>query len=170
MKSSRALYLDRPRLPHKTRPPLSGRVPLYLVMRVRRELWKLRKPSWFAALRRAFWAGCNRFGFKLIHFGVEHSYVQLVAEAEDKEALSRGMQGLAVRMARALNRVLHRRGTVFADRYYATAIETLGAMRAILNIVVQAFRRAPRLPPEPFTSAAGPVERPRTWLLRFVPP
>jgi len=38
-----------------------------------------------------------------------------LVEAEDERALSRGMQGLAVRIARGVNRALERTGRVFAD-------------------------------------------------------
>jgi hypothetical protein len=41
----------------------------------------------------------------------------MIVEAPDAESLGRAMKGLEVRMARALNRLMDRRGPVFADRY-----------------------------------------------------
>jgi REP element-mobilizing transposase RayT len=110
------------------------------MLRVRRDVWSLRTRQCFRALERAFYAGCNRFGFRLIHFSVRHNHVHLIGEADDKEALSRGMQGLAVRMSKALNRLMQRRGSVFADRYYVGVLKTVVAVRAVMDFVLQNFR------------------------------
>ena len=47
-----------------------------------------------------------------------------IVEAPDAVALGRAMKGLEVRMARALNKVMDRRGPVFADRYHAHLLES----------------------------------------------
>lgn len=47
----------------------------------------------------------------------------MIAEAEEKLRLARGVQGLLIRLAKALNRHWHRRkGSVFADRYFSLAL------------------------------------------------
>ena len=48
----------------------------------------------------------------------------MIVEAPDMESLWRAMKGLEVRMARALNKVLRRKGTVFADRFHAHVLKT----------------------------------------------
>lgn len=78
----------------------------------------------FRALKRAFIRGCRRFGFRLIHFSVQRNHAHLIVEAPDARALGRAMKGLEVRMARALNKVMRRRGPVFADRYHAHLLES----------------------------------------------
>ena len=45
--------------------------------------------------------------------------MHFIVEAPDQLALTRAMKGLEVRMTRALNRVMRRKGPVFADRYHA---------------------------------------------------
>ncbi|MFL5310309.1 MAG: hypothetical protein ACJ79H_07660 [Myxococcales bacterium] len=50
--------------------------------------------------------------------------LHLIAEARDAMALARGIQGLSIRIAKAVNRVLGPRGPVFADRYHAHALRT----------------------------------------------
>lgn len=51
-------------------------------------------------------------------------------------ALARGMKGLEVRAARALNRMMGRKGAVFADRYHSRVLkrprETARALRCVL--------------------------------------
>ena len=44
--------------------------------------------------------------------------LHLIVEGDCRTSLSRGLQGLAVRMARALNRHWKRFGSVFADRFH----------------------------------------------------
>ena len=57
----------------------------------------------FPALRRAL-AACSRPAFRLIQFSVQSNHLHLIVEADDTVALSRGLQGLAVRCARVINR------------------------------------------------------------------
>jgi hypothetical protein len=45
--------------------------------------------------------------------------VHLLVEADDKGSLSRGLMGLAIRVARAVNRVLGRKGHVWDHRFHA---------------------------------------------------
>jgi len=105
---------------HLHRPRFNGRRnPVHVTLRVRHQLWSLRSRACFAAVRRAFYAGNGKFGLRLTHFNVLGNHVHMICEATDEKSLSKGMQGLGVRMAKALNRAMdHRKGTVFADRYH----------------------------------------------------
>jgi len=101
-----------------------------------------------------------------------------IVEAPDAESLGRAMKGLEVRMARALNKVIRRRGPVFADRYHAQMTsprEAANAIRYVLeNWVVHATRNGDPAPSgvDPCCSVAwqdcGPplVAQPRWWMLR----
>jgi hypothetical protein len=107
----------------------------------------------------------------------------LIAEAGDREALSRGMQGLLIRIARALNALWKRSGSVFADRFHARAVRTPREVRAALVYVLQNARRhgIQLASIDPFSSGAWfdgwrtklefanglppIVVSPRTWLL-----
>ena len=59
----------------------------------------------------------------------------------DGAALSHGMRSLAIMAARAINRVLGRKGRVFAYRYHATAISSPRQMRNALSYVLNNWRR-----------------------------
>src|SRR5262249_48845284 len=104
---------------HERGTMLKGRFPVDVAGGIEGGGWKLRWRRCFGALGRAFWGGANRFGFRLVHYSVQGNHVHLLVEAEDERALSRGMNGLGVRMARGLNRVMGRTGKVLADRYHA---------------------------------------------------
>jgi hypothetical protein len=84
--------------------------------------------------------GCDRFGFRLVHFSVQHNHLHLVCEAEDERALARGMQGLSIRIARALNRRFERSGRVFADRYHSRPLRTPREVRHALAYVINNAR------------------------------
>lgn len=80
-----------------------------------------------------------------MHVSIQHDHVHLVVEADDRRALSRGMQGLAVASARQLNAALvrdghPRRGQVFPARYHATAITSPRQARSCLAYVLNNWR------------------------------
>ena len=151
---------------------------LHVTLRVRREVWNLRTHRCFRELQRSFARGCERFGFRLIEFSVQGNHIHCIVEAPDEQALWRAMKGLEVRMARALNKVMKRRGPVFADRYHAHLLasprEAAHALRYVLqNWRVHAEREGRPSPVgvDPYCSTAwrsrGPplVAEPRWWML-----
>jgi hypothetical protein len=106
-------------------------------------------------------------------------------EGSCRSALSRGLQGLAVRMARALNRLWRRWGSVFSDRYHDHILrspsEVWNALRYVLCNARKHGGWSSRTRPDPCSSSAWfegwreerpkPIEssitaRARTWLLR----
>ncbi|MEW6073566.1 MAG: peptide MFS transporter [Planctomycetota bacterium] len=88
-------------------------------------------------MRAAFAGGKERFGFRLIHYSVLANHLHLIGEAQNRRALSRGMQGLAVRIAKGLNRHWGRRGKVFADRYHDHILRTPREVRSALAYVLR---------------------------------
>jgi hypothetical protein len=81
-------------------------------------------------------AGANRFGFHLIHYSIQTNHIHWIVEADDEKALTRGMQGLLVRVAKGLNKSWGRKGRVFVDRYHARALKTPREVRNALVYVL----------------------------------
>jgi putative transposase len=110
---------------------------------------------------------------QVVHFSVQGNHLHLIVEAEGQDALSRSMKGLAVRIAVGLNRLIGRRGTVFADRYHAHVLETPREVANTVRYVLQNYRKHSReyLPSgwtDPFASSvAVPLHPPKVWLLRI---
>ena len=166
-------------VPHVARPRLSKHHPVHVTWRMLPHVWNLRSRRSFRLLADAFVRGCDRLGFRLVHFSVQGNHLHLIVEAPDEARLARGLQGLAVRIARRLNRLMGRAGKVFADRYHGhvlrTPAEVARAVAYVLgNFFVHAQRRGERVDPtvaDEYSSAAvvetGPplVVPPRTWLL-----
>jgi REP element-mobilizing transposase RayT len=121
---------------HLRRPSHSYAHPLHITLRVARGIPSLREHSVFVAVRWALARGKQHFGFSLVHFSVQHDHLHLIAEAKDRRALSRGVQGLSIRVARAVKAQLGRRGKLFADRYHARALTTPRTVRLALRYVL----------------------------------
>jgi hypothetical protein len=86
----------------------------------------------------------------------------MMVEAANKRSLSRGMQGLSIRIARGLNRLMRRTGKVLSDRYHARILRSPREARIVLRYVrenhdVHRERWGePRLgEPDPFSSATS---------------
>ena len=67
----------------------------------------------------------------MVHYAVLSNHLHLLVEATDRSALARGMQGLSIRMARALNRLAGRRGRVLRPVF---AVPVLAARSWLLRI------------------------------------
>jgi hypothetical protein len=76
-----------------------------------------------------------------VHFSIQADHLHLIVEARDNGALSRGMQGLAVSIARRVNRLLFRRGSVFAQRWHGRALTTPRSVRHAIAYVLANFRK-----------------------------
>ena len=109
-------------------------------MKLRRGLPRLRVRAAVAVLWACMARGRDRFGFRLCEFSIQGDHLHLIAEAADRRALARGMQGLAVRCARKLNRLWGRKGTVFADRYHDHVLRTPREVRNALCYVLNNAR------------------------------
>ena len=175
---------DRAGVSHDVRAPLAARFPVEVTMRVKPGLPSLRGTKEFGALRAAMSAGCERGGFRLVHFSVQTNHLHFLVEGTCRSTLSRGLQGLAIRMARALNRLWRRWGSVFADRYHDRILrspsEVWNALRYVLCNARKHGAWSSRTRPDPCSSAAwfdgwrevpaesnqsSPTARARTWLL-----
>ena len=153
---------------HGRRPVLKARFPVHVTWRMRAEVWNLRSRRCFTALAGAFWGGSNRCGFRLVHYSVQGNHVHLLVEARDERSLSRGMNGLGVRVARALNRVMQRRGKVLDERYHGRILRTpTEVRRARAYLLGNAEHHYARRGADPYASTA-PVSAPETFLMRRV--
>ena len=131
---------ERARVSHRARPTVAARHPRHVTVRLRDGLPSLRNDVTRRVLERAFTRGAERFGFRLVHHAILSKHLHLVVEASDRRALSRGMQGLLVRVARALNLLWAHAGSVVADHFHARALLTPREVRSALVYVLQNAR------------------------------
>jgi REP element-mobilizing transposase RayT len=175
---------------HAARPALTRHHVALVTSRVLDRVTGLRRKVQWKVVRRSILRGCERFGMRLIEFSVQGNHIHYLCEADDRKALTRGMQGLSIRIAKGLNKALDASGKVFADRYHGRVLETpLEVRRALAYVLNNARKHARSGQPwqgwiDTFSSAPWfggwqvaprprfpdgdqrPVPEPSNWLLR----
>jgi putative transposase len=161
---------------------------MHATLRLRDDVPDIRVRSVYLAIEEAIRAGCDRFGMRVVQHSAQGNHLHFVVEADDERSLSRGMQGLAIRIARAINRAVGRRGKVFTDRFHGRDLGTPTEVRnAILYVLNNARHHSAKAwPPrrvDPCSSAKwfdgwaveveclrldgpSPTTTAKTWLLR----
>jgi REP element-mobilizing transposase RayT len=109
---------------HLARPRFHAPTPVHVTLRIADAIPSLRSARRFAKIKECFARSRGRFGVRLVEYSVLGNHLHMVVEAEDSVSLSRGMQGLCIRLARALNRMLARHGRVFADHFHSRLLRT----------------------------------------------
>ena len=158
------------RTSHAARPRFERTKAVHVTMRMRGHVWHLRSQRCFRLIRACLERARGRFRLRIIEFSVQGNHLHLIVEADGSEALSRGMQGLAIRIAKALNALMERAGRVFDDHYFSRLLETpTELVRAIRYVLQNHAHHFGERGVDPFSSAALPevVELPVSWLFRF---
>jgi hypothetical protein len=172
--------------PREAREAFRPYQPVHVSLRLADHVWNLRSRRSFRIFDAALRALRPRRDFRVVHFSVQGNHIHQVVEAEGASALANGVRAFGIRLARGLNRMMGRRGRVFAGRYHAhvlrTPAEVANAVRYVLgNFASHAARRGERVPQrwsDPYSSAGAnqPVgaqgslfpepatSQPRTWL------
>ncbi len=175
---------------HIPRPRVTKSTPVHVTLKCVEGLPNLREVKYRRIILRVFADEGARKGFRLVHYSIRRDHLHLVCEADETLALSRGVQRVASRVARWLNKRLGRRGRFFAGRFHGRVMRTPKDMRNVLSYVYlnlhkdRARRRIRVLSVDSCTShtwfdgwkhRAGPaddpserdpVARPKSWLLR----
>ncbi len=106
-------------------------------MRFARHVWNLRSQRGFACVKRALSFERKLGELRIVHLSVQGNHLHLIAEARDHRVLARRMQGFGIRLARALNGMMGRRGRVYGDRYHSrpltSARQAFHAVRYVLQ-------------------------------------
>jgi REP element-mobilizing transposase RayT len=148
--------LGRPGSPHTKRPDIKRGSALHIVLRVNRAVGSLRKRHMYRALRAATIAAALRElhfakqgAFRIVHISIQRTHVHLIVEADNKEALSKGLQGFQISAAKHINREYseqagldrRRRGNVFTDRYHLEHLTSPRQARNVLAYVLNNWRK-----------------------------
>jgi REP-associated tyrosine transposase len=170
----------RPGVPHRPRLPHTSSHPVHVTLRAGPAVHCLRAARVFPAVCAAL-AVASGPGFRLLQFSVQDDHLHLIVEADDAPAFARGLRGVAIRVARAVNRALGRRAAVWGDRFHARALTTPRAVRhALVYVLMNRHKHhGGEAPLDPCSSAAwfdgwrqpvgrvpgpAPVVPARTWL------
>jgi REP element-mobilizing transposase RayT len=130
---------------HDERPEVDASQALHVVMRVGPAVGSLRRRAIYKAMRGATITAALRERFRIVHISLQRTHVHMLVEAENKQALGRGMQGFQISAARNINTALggklgRRRGAVFVDRYHRVMITSPTQARHALSYVLSNWR------------------------------
>ena len=150
---------------------------MHVTLRVARHVYNLRSRRSFRVIEKALWASLGRFDTHVVQFTVLGNHIHLLVEADGHVSLGRAMKGLAVRLARGLNRMMGKRGRVLDDRYHGHVLRTpteVKHARAYIagNFAKHAAERGEKLRADfvdPYSSDApelgAKLPSPTSWLL-----
>jgi REP element-mobilizing transposase RayT len=127
---------ERAGVSHRTRPRINANLPAHVTLKMKRGIWHLRTPKPFATVLCAIKSASNTC-FRVCEFSVQCDHIHLLVEADDNLSLARGVQGLSVRIARGLNRVMRRTGKVLRDRFHARLLNTPREVKLALAYVLR---------------------------------
>jgi REP element-mobilizing transposase RayT len=181
---------ERAGVSHAARPALSGREPVLVTLKVRRDVWNLRGRRALATILAALANLMAKPGVRVVHYSVQRDHIHLIVEADGAHELSRRIGGLCTSLARRLNALMKRTGKVFADRFHQHVLTTPRQVRHALRYVLLNARKHGLAPSrrrwlDPCSSAsafdgwaiditalvspapAPPTSAARTWLLKI---
>ena len=169
----------KPAVAHRSREPMHRRSALHVTMRMAPSVYNLRSKRSLRVIEAGLRAGAVRFGVLVVQTSIQGNHIHFLVEADDARSLGRAMKGLAIRMARGLNRMMGRDGgQVFAERYHAHLLRTPTEVRNAIHDLRHNRRhhlgeRAALLPTsfvDPYTSdaeALAAILPPATlWILK----
>ena len=126
-----------PNVRHRSRAVHKYWNPLHVTLRARRGLPSFRSQTLFAAFEDAV-RRTRRDDFRVVEFSVQDDHLHLIVEADDSDALARGMKSFSVRANRLFNTAARRgRGRVWADRYHRRDLTSARQVRNALVYCLQ---------------------------------
>src|SRR5688572_22055653 len=136
----------RAKVRHRARPKHGHSVPLHITMRAAFGLPSFRAQTLYRAFERAV-RRTRRDDFRVVEFSVQDDHLHLIVEADDNDALARGMKSFSVRANRLFNAALGRgRGRVWADRYHRRDLTSAGQVRNALVYCLANYKKHQRVP------------------------
>jgi REP element-mobilizing transposase RayT len=109
----------KPNVRHRARPELKAKTPVHVTLRLRPEIVRLRRRDQYRAVRQALALTAHGDHCRICHYSVQGNHLHLIVEPDGKAGLASGMISFQTSCARRLNRLVDRKGPVFADRYHA---------------------------------------------------
>ena len=122
-------------LPHVARARVDERTPIHLNVKLHHGLPNLRTKSFLRSFHRAL-RRANEKGLRVQQFAVEANHLHLIGEADDNDALARGVASLEASIVWALRKIYGYFGRVFRSRYHLHALRSPGEVRNALRYVL----------------------------------
>jgi REP element-mobilizing transposase RayT len=173
-----------PGVSHRSRPTVGARHPLHVTLRAANGSPSMRNLAVAREIGKVLKRRARReLPCRVVHFSIQTDHIHMIVEAEDRVALSRGIQGLASGLARVVNRTTGCQGLkLWRDRYHARPLKTpMEVRRALVYVLRNGLKHgSTAFAVDPCSSAAwfdgfeghppvrtdpAPIVAPTTWLL-----
>ena len=123
--------------PRWARERFDGTTPVHVTLRVKDHVPALCSKAFMAEIRKGFLAIKERTDFRILHYSFQADHVHLIVEADDQDALGRGMKAVNARIARCAQRVFEISGRVLSGRYHTHFLGTpMEVFRAIAYVLM----------------------------------
>ena len=97
--------------PHARRETFKSSEPIHVTLRVDRDIGWLRTRAGYRAIREATITVLEHESFRIIHLSIQGTHIHLLVEAQDRRALSKGMQAFKISTAKQLNAAVSKAGS-----------------------------------------------------------
>ena len=115
--------------------------PLHVTMRAAGNLPSFRVQRLYEAFEEAV-RRTRRDDFRVVEYSVQDDHLHLIVEAENKQALARGMKSFSVRANRLFNAAHGRgRGRVWGDRYHRRDLTSARQVRNAIVYCLQNYKK-----------------------------
>jgi len=145
----------RRQVPHRKRASFGGSA-LVVTVHLLDGMPSLRTQAVLAVFLKVMAIAKERFRCRVLELTLLGNHVHFMVEAPDEKALGRAMKGLLVRLAKALNKLWGRKGSVFERRFHSVVVTTMRqvhrGLRYVLNNARKHGIRIPFGQPDPFSS------------------
>ena len=121
---------------HRARARFSAHTPQHVTMRLAVDAPRIASRWLMSHVIRPAIRASEKPWFRVVEFNVLGNHMHLIVEAAGADQLARGVQGLAVRVARNTNSALNRGGKLFGQRYHARSLKTPTEVRNALRYVL----------------------------------
>ena len=123
---------------HVKRPEVKACVPMLVTLKLLEGLPSIRRTDeagvFFSVLAHM---RSRHDGLRIVHWTIQTNHLHLIVEGDDDQLVSRAMQGFAIGLAKRLNKLWGRKGTVFLDRYHRRDLtsprQTYNALRYVFE-------------------------------------
>ncbi len=127
--------------PKRAREKFRRTTAVHVTLRIRQGVRSLRCKPFVKEIRKSFRQANERGDFRLLHYSLQAGHVHLIVEADNQEALGRGMKSIGARIARAAQRVFGIKGRVISGAYHPHLLRTPREMYHALRYVLLNIRK-----------------------------
>lgn len=107
---------------------------MHLTIKVRENKADIKTKSILKALHHAI-IRARLKGIRVIHYTLEYNHVHLLVEAHCHTIMHRGMQAFGISIAKAINKIKIRSGTVYKHRYHLRKITSPRQLKNVIHYI-----------------------------------